>query len=55
MNIAFDGVAILGAMGKNRGIGNYAMAQMNTILHKDRENQYFFLTASRKHLFLKKK
>lgn len=43
MNIAFDGIAILGAMGKNRGIGNYAMAQMHTILHKDRENQYFFL------------
>ena len=48
MNIAFDGVAILGAMGKNRGIGNYAMAQMNTILHKDRENQYFFLNCIEK-------
>lgn len=43
MNIAFDGGAMLGEMGKNRGIGNYALAQIKTILHMDQQNKYFFL------------
>lgn len=42
MNIAFDGIAILGAMSKNRGIGNYAFNQFREILRQDQENRYFF-------------
>ena len=42
MNIAFDGIALLGPMSKNRGIGNYALSQLRTILRKDRKNKYFF-------------
>ncbi len=42
MNIAFDGIAILGAMSKNRGIGNYALNQFREILRQDQENRYFF-------------
>lgn len=42
MNIAFDGIAILGAMSKNRGIGNYAVNQFREIVRQDQENRYFF-------------
>lgn len=43
MNIAFDAVAILGPMSKNRGIGNYALSQLCTMVDRDEENHYFFL------------
>ena len=43
MNIAIDATAILGEGSKNRGIGNYGLAQMRALLQIDRENQYFFL------------
>ena len=42
MNIAFDSIALLGPMSKNSGIGNYVLSQFKTILHQDKENQYFF-------------
>lgn len=42
MNIAFDSVAILGPMSKNRGIGNYADSQFRTLISQDQENNYFF-------------
>ena len=42
MNIAFDAVAILGPMSKNRGIGNYSLAQFQEMIARDQENQYFF-------------
>ncbi len=42
MNIAFDAVAILGPMSKNRGIGNYALAQFREMIRRDTENHYFF-------------
>ena len=42
MNIAFDAVAILGPMSKNRGIGNYATAQFREMIARDPDNQYFF-------------
>ena len=42
MNIAFDSVAQLGPMSKNRGIGNYADSQFRTLLKMDGENRYFF-------------
>lgn len=48
MNIAFDGIAILGAMSKNRGIGNYTLSQFRTILRQDTENQYFFFNVLEK-------
>ena len=41
MNIAFDATAILGPGSRNRGIGNYNVAQFNEILKQDKENQYF--------------
>lgn len=41
MNIAFDSTAILAPMSRNRGIGNYALAQFKTVLELDSENQYF--------------
>jgi len=43
MNIAFDATAILGPMSRNRGIGNYALAQFEKMLSLDKDNQYFFL------------
>lgn len=42
MNIAFDALAILGAMSKNRGIGNYALSQFQTMIATDKTNKYFF-------------
>lgn len=42
MNIAFDAAAILGPMGKNRGIGNYTLAQFREMISRDKDNQYFF-------------
>ena len=43
MNIAFDAVAILGPMSRNRGIGNYAFSQFTGMVDLDTENHYFFL------------
>lgn len=42
MRIAFDSIALLGAMSKNRGIGNYALDLFSTILEQDNKNEYFF-------------
>lgn len=42
MRIAFDSIALLGAMSKNRGIGNYALDLFSTILEEDNTNEYFF-------------
>lgn len=42
MRIAFDSIALLGAMSKNRGIGNYALDLFTTMLEQDCENEYFF-------------
>lgn len=42
MNIAFDAVAILGPMSKNRGIGNYAYSQFLTMIELDQQNTYYF-------------
>lgn len=42
MNIAFDAAAILGPMSKNRGIGNYALAQFKKMIETDKENKYYF-------------
>lgn len=43
MNIAFDSVAILGCMSRNRGIGNYALSQFSGMVNQDMNNRYFFL------------
>jgi len=43
MNIAFDAVAILGYMSRNRGIGNYALNQFVGMVNQDNDNKYFFL------------
>ncbi|MDE6780502.1 MAG: glycosyltransferase [Ruminococcus sp.] len=43
MNIAFDAVAILGYMSRNRGIGNYALNQFTGMVNLDKQNKYFFL------------
>ncbi|MDE6091573.1 MAG: hypothetical protein K2G14_00575, partial [Ruminococcus sp.] len=43
MNIAFDAVAILGPMSRNRGIGNYALSQFTGMVNRDINNHYFFL------------
>ncbi|MCM1358102.1 MAG: glycosyltransferase family 4 protein, partial [Prevotella sp.] len=43
MNIAFDAVAILGYMSRNRGIGNYALSQFTGMINRDSQNKYFFL------------
>lgn len=43
MNIAFDAVAILGYMSRNRGIGNYALSQFSGMVNQDMNNKYFFL------------
>ncbi|MDE5582111.1 MAG: glycosyltransferase [Ruminococcus sp.] len=43
MNIAFDAVAILGNMSRNRGIGNYALSQFTGMIERDKNNHYFFL------------
>lgn len=43
MNIAFDAVAILGYMSRNRGIGNYALNQFTGMVNLDKKNKYFFL------------
>ena len=42
MNIAFDATAILGPMSKNRGIGNYGLAQFREMIRQDKCNHYFF-------------
>ncbi len=42
MNIAFDAAAILGPMSKNRGIGNYAYSQFQTMIELDQQNNYYF-------------
>ena len=42
MNIAFDAIAILGPMSKNRGIGNYALSQFKSMVENDKDNSYFF-------------
>lgn len=42
MNIAFDASAILGPMGKNRGIGNYTLSQFRTMIESDVNNTYYF-------------
>lgn len=42
MRIAFDSIALLGAMSKNRGIGYYAKDLFTTILQQDQNNEYFF-------------
>ena len=39
--IAFDATAIAGEMGKGRGIGNYTLSQIRTIVEMDKENQYY--------------
>ena len=41
MNIAFDAIALLGPMSKNRGIGNYALNQIRSTLRIDKKNRYF--------------
>ncbi len=41
MNIAFDATAILAPMSKNRGIGNYNLAQFSEMIKRDKENHYF--------------
>ncbi|MDE6034502.1 MAG: glycosyltransferase [Ruminococcus sp.] len=43
MNIAFDSIAILGYMSRNRGIGNYALNQFTGMINRDTKNKYFFL------------
>ncbi len=43
MNIAFDAVAILGPMSKDRGIGNYAYSQFRAMIEQDGQNTYYFL------------
>ncbi|MDE6670853.1 MAG: glycosyltransferase [Ruminococcus sp.] len=43
MNIAFDSIAILGYMSRNRGIGNYALSQFSGMVNRDGKNKYFFL------------
>ena len=48
MNIAFDAVALLGPMSKNRGIGNYAQSLLKTLLRVDTKNHYFFFNAVEK-------
>lgn len=45
MNIAFDALALLAAMSKNRGIGNYMLSQIRSILRIDKKNRYFFFNA----------
>lgn len=42
MNIAFDARAILGPLGKNRGIGNYTLNQFRTLIQMDPKDNYFF-------------
>ena len=39
--IAFDATAIAGEMGKGRGIGNYTLSQIRTIVERDKDNQYY--------------
>lgn len=41
MNIGFDLVAILGPMGKNRGIGAYTTSEFRALIERDINNQYF--------------
>lgn len=48
MRIAFDSIALLGAMSKNRGIGNYALDLFSTILEQDDKNEYFFFNVLEK-------
>ncbi|MCM1082007.1 MAG: glycosyltransferase [Clostridium sp.] len=42
MNIAFDALAILGPFSKNRGIGNYSLAQFRKMIEMDKDNKYYF-------------
>ena len=41
MNIAFDDIALLGPLSKNRGIGNYAFGLFKTLIKSDKENHYY--------------
>jgi glycosyltransferase involved in cell wall biosynthesis len=43
MNIAFDSVALFGAGSRNRGIGNYALGQIKSVVKNDPKNQYYFI------------
>lgn len=43
MRIAFDAMAILDPMSKNRGIGNYSLSLFTYVINSDRNNEYFFL------------
>lgn len=43
MNIAFDSFAICGLMGRNRGIGNYALDLFKTMIQNDVINKYYFV------------
>lgn len=42
MNIAFDCEAVMGPGSRNRGIGNYTVNQIRSLVRLDRENRYFF-------------
>ena len=42
MNIAFDSEAVMSPTSRNRGIGNYTLGQMKTLIRLDRGNRYFF-------------
>ena len=54
MNIAFDAIAILGPMSKNRGIGNYALSQFKSMIERDSNNSYFFFNIIEDFDFLSK-
>lgn len=41
MNIAFDSEAVMSPTSRNRGIGNYTLGQMKTLIRLDRGNRYF--------------
>lgn len=41
MNIGFDMTAILGPGSKNRGIGNYALSLLTTMIDIDEDNRYY--------------
>jgi len=43
MNIGFDLTAILGSLGKNRGIGNYTISEFRELLSQDKANHYYAL------------
>lgn len=43
MNIAFDSTAMLNPYSLKRGIGNFALNQLTTMLNMDKLNNYYFL------------